>query len=395
VRGRRDAPAAPEAPSPSRRCAPGPSLSRGGRGYGWAIAAALALFLGSGEVAADAALPALCIDEAAISVSGISSGGFMAHQFHVAHSSRIMGAAIIAGGPYACAGDNFPANLFRTLSICSAIGAGPFAGPPNADRSIEAIRAAAAAGAIDAPAGLRGDRVFLFSGRQDTLVPTSVVDTVATVYRAFDDATAITFVDTVDAPHAMLTPGFGNACATMAPPFINACGFDLAGAALQQIYGPLAPPKSAEGELRRFPQAEFALSPAASSLGATGFVYIPKACAAGAGCRLHVAFHGCGQSETTIGDTFARHAGYDGWAEANDIVVLYPQAAPLVRRVAGFGVAWPNPQGCWDWWGFTGPNFARRDGPQIAAVTAMIDRLAGRDPVSGSSAPACASSAGG
>src|SRR5512132_772362 len=45
----------------------------------------------------------LNIDKAQISVSGISSGGFMAHQFHVAHSSNVMGAGIVAGGPYYCA----------------------------------------------------------------------------------------------------------------------------------------------------------------------------------------------------------------------------------------------------------------------------------------------------
>jgi hypothetical protein len=39
----------------------------------------------------------LNIDKTQISVSGISSGGFMAHQFHVAHSSNVMGAGIVAG----------------------------------------------------------------------------------------------------------------------------------------------------------------------------------------------------------------------------------------------------------------------------------------------------------
>lgn len=45
----------------------------------------------------------LNINQEAISVSGISSGAFMAHQFHIAHSEHIMGAGIIAGGPYYCA----------------------------------------------------------------------------------------------------------------------------------------------------------------------------------------------------------------------------------------------------------------------------------------------------
>ena len=100
-----------------------------------------------------------------------------------------------------------------------------------------------------------------------------------------------------------------------------------------------------------------------------------------------MAFHGCQQTEEMIGDAFIRHAGYNEWAEANRIVVLYPQAAVLQRRVLGIPLPWPNPQGCWDWWGFTGPDYARRTGPQIQAINAMIDRLAEPAAPSGSPAP--------
>lgn len=41
----------------------------------------------------------LNIDKTQLSVSGISSGGFMAHQFHVAHSSNVMGPALSLAGP--------------------------------------------------------------------------------------------------------------------------------------------------------------------------------------------------------------------------------------------------------------------------------------------------------
>lgn len=37
------------------------------------------------------------------STSGISAGAFMAAQFHVAFSKTVIGAGIVAGGPYACA----------------------------------------------------------------------------------------------------------------------------------------------------------------------------------------------------------------------------------------------------------------------------------------------------
>ncbi|WP_232364957.1 hypothetical protein [Salinimonas marina] len=39
----------------------------------------------------------------AITVSGLSSGGYMANQFHLAYSDRVDGAAIISAGPFYCA----------------------------------------------------------------------------------------------------------------------------------------------------------------------------------------------------------------------------------------------------------------------------------------------------
>jgi hypothetical protein len=294
-----------------------------------------------------------------------------------------MGAGIFAGGPYLCAGDDYPESLFRSLNVCSHLRPAPFLGPPDAQRSVLAARSAAGAGGIDDTAGLRGDRVFLFSGRRDTFVPAAVVDAVRTFYRSFGDSEQIAFVTNVDAAHAMITE-FGNACGTSEPPSLNACGYDLAGAALKHMYGPLEAPKIADGTLLAFDQTEFVKAGETHGLAPQGYAYVPEVCMRGARCRLHVAFHGCMQNADTIGDAFYRHAGYNEWAEANRIVVLYPQAAAVTESVAGVPLDWPNPQGCWDWWGFTGKDFARKSGPQMRAVNAMIDRLAGKAAVNGS-----------
>ena len=99
-----------------------------------------------------------------------------------------------------------------------------------------------------------------------------------------------------------------------------------------------------------------------------GFLYVPKDCAAGAPCRLHVAFHGCRQGIEFIGRAFARETGYNRWADTNRIVVLYPQAAK--------SWFWPfNPWGCWDWWGYTGTDYATRNAAQLATVHAMLAAL--------------------
>jgi poly(3-hydroxybutyrate) depolymerase len=104
----------------------------------------------------------------------------------------------------------------------------------------------------------------------------------------------------------------------------------------------------------------------------TGYAYIPKSCASQI-CRVHVAFHGCEQGATQIGNLFYSTTGYNELADSNNIIVLYPQvqASDLIPY---------NPKGCWDFWGYSSPNqfapnFYSRQAPQMGAVKAMLDRL--------------------
>src|SRR5262252_7503756 len=55
------------------------------------------------QPAAAQRLPGQGADLSQTSVSGVSSGGYMAVQFHVAHSATVIGAGVLAGGPYYCA----------------------------------------------------------------------------------------------------------------------------------------------------------------------------------------------------------------------------------------------------------------------------------------------------
>ncbi len=95
--------------------------------------------------------------------------------------------------------------------------------------------------------------------------------------------------------------------------------------------------------------------------------YIPERCRTQGGCRVHIVFHGCrqGLEQPEIGETFVRQSGYAGWAESNAIIILFPQATNSTL----------NPKGCWDWWGYTGPDFLTKDAPQMRAVEAMLERL--------------------
>lgn len=63
------------------------------------------------------------------------------------------------------------------------------------------------------------------------------------MYRDFGVTKIVTNYDT-NAGHSFPTDDYGNPCGTTQSPYITNCGFDGAGAALQQIYGKLKPKTS-------------------------------------------------------------------------------------------------------------------------------------------------------
>lgn len=312
---------------------------------------------------ADAAdpLPALNAELGETSVSGLSSGAYMAGQFHVAYSETVMGAGIVAGGPYDCAEGQLSVALNRCMDTVSGV--------PDPARLMSRAEGRAARGEIDPLTGLADDRVYVFSGTQDGTVTPAVVAQVPEFYRRAGIAqAAIAFEDAVPAGHAFITEDRGNPCGLTAAPYINDCDYDQAGALLGHIYGALDPPAAHHGgELIEFDQSEFLADPTAHGMALSGFAYVPADCAQGGPCRVHVAFHGCQQTHDRVGEAFVDGAGYNRWADSNSLIVLYPQAHETVL----------NPNACWDWWGHDDENYATRAGQQMAATHDMVRRLAG------------------
>jgi hypothetical protein len=198
----------------------------------------------------------------------------------------------------------------------------------------------------------------------------SIVAAAAQLYAQLGvPAASLRLVANVPAGHALVTMGVGAACEKTVEPYIADCDYDQAGALLTHILGPLRERAvQPAGEFLAFDQREFVRERSGHGLADAGVLYVPRACRATPGCRVHVAFHGCGQHRGKIGDAFVRDTGFVNWADANRLLVLFPQVASSTI----------NPQACWDWWGYTGRDYLTRSGVQIAAVRAMLERLAAR-----------------
>lgn len=385
----------------------------------FAVFLVLAAGLAFGSLAhlarAEPELPALNLDLSQTTVSGISSGAFMAVQFGVAHSAAVRGVAATAGGPYFCAGKDSWAGAGVSKAIARCMQGDPsYPAVPISDADLAQMSAAARAwssrGLIDSVDNLARQTVWLFHGYNDGIVKKPVSDALYKWYSGFTPPARIFYKNDLKAAHAQISASCGSpsascqACATTGGDFINACTdgdasaalYDAAGAALQLFYGRLAHTDGGalKGKVQSFDQRPYVqkggttVTPVKVSMADSGYVYVPPDCAAGQSCRLHVAFHGCQQQAERIGTAFVTKAGFNEWADANRIVVLYPQtAATSAAPITPF-----NPQGCWDWWGYNDFSFdmpghyATKDGIQIAAVWRMVERLAGGGSAGGQAA---------
>lgn len=351
-------------------------------------------------------LPALGLQRDAVTVSGLSSGAYMAGQFQVAYSASLSGAALLAGGPYGCSRGNVSTAMFNcscpadqnfALEVTQAFGGACQVFNPDVYLSFSqnAVAGNAEAHAIDGTFHLKSHRGWLFSGGQDHVVDPQLVSAAQKFYERLGvPAAQIHREANNEAGHGFPTPQASQACNLTQTPFLTQCNLDAAGELLKWLY-PGAPNWQAgtvdEGAFKQFKQTRYDDKAVFSSLDGTGWVYVPKACEpTGARCRLHVAFHGCEQGQSfkasgqnKYGLQFVKQAGYNRWAEAGRIVVLYPQIKPSTQG-GFFNPHRFNPKGCWDFWGYTerfaalnpsAPDFAKQSAPQMKAVKAMIDDL--------------------
>lgn len=437
------------------------------------LAGLAGLVIGSSALAADLTdLPELNIDLKETTASGISSGAYMTVQMGVVKSSFIKGIAPTAGGPFLCTSSLGGASAGAAAAVRRCMQGDPSMQPISGDKLVMdgkvtslftytiAPNAAtfAKAGKIDPLDNINRQAVWVFHGYNDGIVRLPVSQALVSWYtglnpngsaisgyKGYAPANQVFHKDNLPAAHAQITNACSGedqscqVCSTTGGKFINTCqnrpassngsAYDAAGSALQMFYGKLTRTETAQlsaGKPKSFSQTPYlklldgATAPKSSdeiAMGSEGYLYVPKACAAGEPCRLHIAFHGCMQSATDVGRSFVDGAGVSEWADANRIVVLYPQAMPtnkaagdslsaavsdsgnpiaattsMLQSMASVDMSLPfNPMGCWDWWGYNDDvpsrvlsgkwpsgSYATSKGVQIAAVWRMVEKLAAK-----------------
>jgi hypothetical protein len=274
------------------------------------------------------------IDPSKVTTSGVSSGGSVASQFHIAFSSKISGVGIIGGPPYYCAVGSLTTAMVTCMT--SLIG-------PTLTTLTSKLESFASSNLIDDISNLKNDRVYVFSGTKDTTVKPSIVKLNQDLYAKYTNANNIKSVYSYDSANGMITENYGSACSGSNIYHMYNCDYNQAYDILNHLYpndNIQKPVKDTQplGTLQKFDQSEFFSSSLTLSLSDTGYVYVPSSCLA-TQCKLHVVFHGCNQQADKIDDIFVKNAGFNQVADFNNIIILYPQAKTSMT----------NPNGCFDW----------------------------------------------
>ena len=311
-------------------------------------------------------LPRLKLDPARVAVIGLSSGAYMATQAQLAYPELFPNATLVAGGPYGCAAGQLKLALTTCMKGVPA---------PDVDALVAQALKRSATGEIGVLKDLAGAHVYLLHGSADTTVTPAVAEAAARFYEKLRDGIpGLAGMQVHDDgarhfAHNLPVATKGDDCATSVAPYLGHCGFDAAGAVFVQMYGKpsRAVAATAHGELRTFDQDPLRPDGVDALMAKVGYVYLPPDCLAGHPCGLMVALHGCKQNAEAVGEAFVKDAGFNRWADAYDVAVLYPQArasfAPL------------NPQACWDWWGYSGAGYDSRHGVQLRWLVNAVRAL--------------------
>lgn len=359
-----------------------------------------------------------------VTISGMSSGAAMAVQYAVAHSSSIAGVGTVAGPGWGCA----DGSLSRALNDCLCGRHAPRA-------KTDAARRMARSGKIDSlvsgkPQALK--RSYVFHSPADMTVVKQSGQANVDFLKAFigGDITVDwgNHVDGSDqAGHGIIAPYSGNEPCQFngnEKTYIRRCGAeDNAGKMFLALHEPgsaLDPGKRVnnipDSEIWQFDQSHLIEHVKASGsrvapdeawfwwwpyrssrrqnfdMAEKGYIYVPPSCrSSGSSCRVHIALHGCKQN---VRD-FATKTGYNNWAEHYKTIIVYPaiepnislpdascQAPPVDGSVDSLSIE-PNPNGCWDWWGYLDTDeqkdrYLTKEAPQILVIERIIAEVTDR-----------------
>jgi len=391
------------------------------------------------------------------SISGISSGGFMAVQMATIFSNDFIGVGSVAGGFFYCAKNGLQEQIaagqnnllgmqnlllfepsgklnpqtlapeFRPsvnnpiyMSVGICMGNPRLAKLPSLsqfeyDQKIQPLD------------NFKKLQVYIYNGQSDTIVRNTMVQKLQEFYLKNGVKKKQIKITQTKGGHNFPTKKNGlNSCDSQNVPYVASCNYDAAGDILSHLLKkPLQPMAPEMRNLFIVDQtldhqnininhlSTKDLKQPTKSVSSYGYLYASDTCLnSPERCHMHVALHGCEMSDSfdkdfddsfqkqiinykimgmrseqdrqipmtnlpTIEERnnkfgayyFARNSGFIEYAEKNNLMILFPQTWITEDNYPY------NPKGCWDWYGWTGANYATQFGAEPQWLINYIKKI--------------------
>jgi poly(3-hydroxybutyrate) depolymerase len=423
-----------------------------------------AIFIGTLLILSSAS--AAFADNNKYTISGISSGGFMANQMATIFSSQFSGVGTVAGGFYYCAEDYLPRKvredsltigtqdlflfepttqiltdslnpfviltggkpnlwfrpqkgnpIYQSVSICMG-------NPDKAKFPVDYIKTNLAQKLIDPLTNMRDQKVFIYHGKVDSVLNIKMQEKMKEYYHAMgvQDSNVATLIG--EGSHNFPTDRTdGIDCDKEEVPYVSSCNLDVAGKILVHLFDDKIVRTEVNKDhiyvvdqtltLSNIGKNEADWTRPTASVASYGYLYASDKCLnQPESCHLHVALHGCKMSDSYNEDfqtqyqnqvnnfrivsmrskeilfnpmqlptieektnkygllKFVMDSGYANYAEENNLMILFPQTWITENNFPY------NPKGCWDWFGWTGDNYATNSGAETKWLMDFIRSVA-------------------
>lgn len=384
-----------------------------------------------------------------LTISGISSGGFMAAQMATIYSDQYAGVATVAGGVFFCAENKFRKNLiafgnagflhfgldsnmmlrsmglsflkssndqwvvplptnpiYQSVSVCMGRPEGAHQPDMLIDgkfrpMNLDFLKVFEELKLIAPTANIAKQRVLIYQGKGDEVVRPAMADKLQEFYQRLGVSSSALKVILGEGNHNFPTSRKDAIdCKLSRVPYVASCDRDLAGEILEHTLGRKL--NRAKFNILNFRRIEQKNAP--GSLATYGYIYANPFCVANpTACDLHVALHGCQMNDDYDENfqklyeqkiqvarmlvvtpvemmarqprmgalSFARRAGYAEYAEdpENRLMILFPQTRITTANYPS------NPNGCWDWFGWTGSYYATNRGSEARWLQGFINQV--------------------
>lgn len=280
---------------------------------------------------------------------------------------------------------------------------------------------------IDSVDHFKNLKAYIYQGKKDSVVNPEMVDQLTSFYTTNGIQQKQIQTTYGSGGHNFPTDKEGlNPCEAQDVPYISSCQLDVAQQVLTHLTGQTLQKSKPQMEHLYLvdqtldhknqvvqSQNENTWKQPTQSLAPYGYLYAPEQCLKNpSSCAVHVALHGCKMSDSFSKDfdesyqnqvagtqilemrsekdlnlfnsflptieqkknqygtlKFAVNSGYIDYAEKNNLMILFPQTW---ITEANFPY---NPKGCWDWFGWTGSNYASKKGAEASWMMSFIQAV--------------------